>query len=1012
MAAIDNFKTDDIVLSNINQDVIPRQVVMQGEKEGRSLTVQVTNGGIVEPQAGLNLNLGWRHRTAKDAEGKIIQGLDAFKPIDREKGIFRIEYTSSMAQPGTIDAEIQFVTESSVTKSQPFTISVKQSTVDESAVESESSFTVLQEALATVSNIDGKINSIDLKKADKEDLSALESTVAKIPSGTPRETFPNLAALQAKYPNGANFAVVVLEDDGKTGYVYLWNNNVWQKGTLYQAQALADESVTNPKIADSAVSTEKVSQIEYLAIKNSWADCKSASLWASGAGTAIVSYDKWSDTLHYKKLATGSRGVQIPVNLPANTKVSDFESIYIHGDFLLNNGEALTGGIDVYVINPTDNSPTVLKGISILEKNNYRTRVDVKIPNSVLVAYANLTSFYVMFALHGGTAELDISNLNVYHIENPESLNQSNKRTMETTDLVNKDFLNYQNRYKVLSPTDWFSTASYRESDGVYEIWWQSGNPGIRFKFPQSYFSFGKTTYFVGRARKLSGLNVSIQMNLFSNSADNLGPSRSKRLSTEWETFVIPILPTYSQVELSKQLFGLIQISTGDTTAKIQVDNPRIYMTDPATDNQLFNLLSEFDYKGNEVQEQRFQMIKGETPDFGNITHTKVDASNYHFVTTMKRAESDDLMLDKIEFYLESDQSNIQFAIGSIDQNNLLVESNRFQLSGTAGLNRVKVDSIPIPFGERLFMDISTQKTLYDSSVKVEETLVQDEDHTVSGDYSGMILYSSNYMIPLNYSVRGKTVIEQVNGYNQVIQDVREEMNTIKSAWNNYAKDRNGKLYSLLVNEDQSITPIPIVPKKFRIFGNSLTKGFGTFGMAASSSSNDFAAKLLSIIKKKQPVATMERSWISNWESATTSTARQAILEGLTFSGNEDLVVIQLGDNVNNDEKRATFAEDARTLVRFMQQKEPNARICWVNGWYNYNFCYPILEEIAKETDMILIDIRDLAVPAENKSKIGNKWTADDGTVTTITDSGVASHPGDLGMERIAERVALKLGIV
>ncbi|RVU94568.1 BppU family phage baseplate upper protein [Enterococcus avium] len=136
---IEHFKTDEVILSNINQDTIPRQVVMQGEKDGRSLTVQVTNGGVVEPQTGLNLNLGWKHRTEKDKEGKLIQGLDAFTPINRETGLFRIEYSSSMAQPGTIDAEIQFVTSTSVTKSQPFVITVKQSTVDENAVESESS---------------------------------------------------------------------------------------------------------------------------------------------------------------------------------------------------------------------------------------------------------------------------------------------------------------------------------------------------------------------------------------------------------------------------------------------------------------------------------------------------------------------------------------------------------------------------------------------------------------------------------------------------------------------------------------------------------------------------------------------------------------------------------------------------------------------------------------------------------------------------------------------------------
>lgn len=266
--AIEQFRTDEVVLSNINQDSIPKQVVMQGEKDGRSLTVQVTNGGVIEPQTELNLNLGWRHRTATDKEGKLIQGLDAFKALDRESGIFRIDYTSSMTQPGTIDAEIQFVTSNTITKSQPFMITVKRSTVDENAVESESSFTVLQEALTNISQYDGKISSLEINKADnakvvnlevnkadKTQVAKVEDMISKMPSATPKETFSNLQLLQAKYPTGDTSAMVVLEADGVTGYVYLWNGTAWQKGALYQSQGIADNSVSVKKVSTDLVDT-------------------------------------------------------------------------------------------------------------------------------------------------------------------------------------------------------------------------------------------------------------------------------------------------------------------------------------------------------------------------------------------------------------------------------------------------------------------------------------------------------------------------------------------------------------------------------------------------------------------------------------------------------------------------------------------------------------------------------------------------------------------------------------
>lgn len=255
--SIDNFKTTDITINNIQQDKIPKLEAVQGEKDGRSLTVRVQNGGIVEPQPSLNLNLGWKHRTAKDKENMLIEGLDAFKAIDREKGIFRIEFTSSMMQPGIIDASIQFVNGNTITQSDSFIINVRKSPFSEEAVQSESSFTVLQEALATVSNIDGKIESIAIKKADKTELIALQSTVSKIPTGTPREIFTSYAALQEKYPNGASFAVLVLESDGETGYVYLWNGSSWQKGSLYQEKGLADKSVGKRKLGIGVLKTKE-----------------------------------------------------------------------------------------------------------------------------------------------------------------------------------------------------------------------------------------------------------------------------------------------------------------------------------------------------------------------------------------------------------------------------------------------------------------------------------------------------------------------------------------------------------------------------------------------------------------------------------------------------------------------------------------------------------------------------------------------------------------------------------
>lgn len=174
--AIDQFKTVDIIISNINEDSIPQQMIVQGEREGRSLTIQITNNGVVEVQTGLTVNLGWSHDTAKNSEGETLQGLDAFKAEDQTKGIFRLDYPAGMLVPGQITAVLQIISSTSDTRSKPFKIRVESSPFDDAAAESDNSFTALQEALIKAENF----------------------------NGGPVDTLNSVTELNSKYPAGAS----------------------------------------------------------------------------------------------------------------------------------------------------------------------------------------------------------------------------------------------------------------------------------------------------------------------------------------------------------------------------------------------------------------------------------------------------------------------------------------------------------------------------------------------------------------------------------------------------------------------------------------------------------------------------------------------------------------------------------------------------------------------------------------------------------------------------------------
>lgn len=216
---IDKFKAATIEIANITQFTIGQQFAMQGERNGRALAVQVTNNGVVEPQYELNLNLGWKHQIAKNDKGELLQGLDAFTPIDRETGLFRIDYTSAMMTPGKVDAVIEFVTGNSVTRSKPFSIVVNETPFDEGAAESDNSFSALQAALTTATELGGKLNTVESIKVDKNGSGQIKP---------------------------GNLSKEVLElIDGSVAEIEV------------NTDLLVDNAVSNPKVANSAINPVK-----------------------------------------------------------------------------------------------------------------------------------------------------------------------------------------------------------------------------------------------------------------------------------------------------------------------------------------------------------------------------------------------------------------------------------------------------------------------------------------------------------------------------------------------------------------------------------------------------------------------------------------------------------------------------------------------------------------------------------------------------------------------------------
>lgn len=152
---LDKFRTQKIIWDKANGEIFEKVEAHSGDSNGRKLTVQVLNNGMIENLTDCTLSLAWQ---TKD---KAHFGLDAFTAVDIEHGIFEIYYTRGMlSNVGELRASFVLMDSKSRIESKGFTIEVLKSNVDDDAVQSDNSFTALTEALIKVSKYQDQIDDI------------------------------------------------------------------------------------------------------------------------------------------------------------------------------------------------------------------------------------------------------------------------------------------------------------------------------------------------------------------------------------------------------------------------------------------------------------------------------------------------------------------------------------------------------------------------------------------------------------------------------------------------------------------------------------------------------------------------------------------------------------------------------------------------------------------------------------------------------------------------------------
>ncbi len=255
------------------------------------------------------------------------------------------------------------------------------------------------------------------------------------------------------------------------------------------------------------------------------------------------------------------------------------------------------------------------------------------------------------------------------------------------------------------------------------------------------------------------------------------------------------------------------------------------------------------------------------------------------------------------------------------------------------------------------------------------------------------------------------------------------------------------------------------VPCKAVFFGNSLLTGFG-FGMAASAPDKDYYSLVTEHIKNNNPDFESNKYAAHTFEGILSESEIDAEINSIfldKLTGDEDLVIIQLGDNVHSNARLRIFSESCPKLCGAIREKCPEARVAWVGLWYYRSQQYNVIRNACETTGCQFISIKGTYTP-ENMAQVGqvvdigvsgprtcenvisvvpsegdfpkeitvtllvddkeyccallvNSYDVNDGVMQyssrfrIIDTAGVASHPNDNGFRQIADIIISELGL-
>ncbi len=191
--------------------------------------------------------------------------------------------------------------------------------------------------------------------------------------------------------------------------------------------------------------------------------------------------------------------------------------------------------------------------------------------------------------------------------------------------------------------------------------------------------------------------------------------------------------------------------------------------------------------------------------------------------------------------------------------------------------------------------------------------------------------------------------------------------------------------------------------KRVLFIGNSITLherkpeiGWNNnWGMAASAEEKDYVHVVLKNLQERYGDISYAIVNVGEWEkNYWDENVLKKFQKAKDFQA--DTVIIRFGENVCREALESRpFVENLRVFIEYLTDNAK--KVIVTDCFWEYEHIDKALKSVALEKGYDFVKLSDLGYQEENMA------------IGLFEHQGVAAHPGDLGMQRIAERILEKL---